>query len=643
MKAFLMRLFVCPALAAALLSSTAGLAQRTTDNATTQSSDAFGKRVGDEQIGIYSPFDVRGFSAIEAGNARIEGLYFQQQASPTDRLIEGSTMRVGISAQGYPFPAPTGIADYSLRKPGEKRLLSVVARYGSFGAQVGQLDLSLPVIEKQLAVQAGVGYYNDNQHFGGTPQFLSIGVTPVWRPAEGVEVIPFWSSVHTNSQEAQTLVFTAGDYRPPRVKRNVFAGQPWATEEGISWNTGLIVKAPVLGLDVAAGVFRSVAHDAQNAVDLLLGVTPDGNAADRLVIIDSGNNFGATSGEFRVSRDFDEGDRRHTIVATVRARDQRRLYGGSDAISLGPTIWGEVDYKPRPAFVFGEKTRDHVQQMTGGLGYQLKWLGIGEFGVGIQKTDYKKDVRAPDGPLPESRSSPWLLNANAAIEVTDDLVVYGSFARGLEESPVASEIAVNRDEAPPAIETEQKDAGIRWAVTPSISAIAGVFEITKPYFNLDSGNRFRRLGHLRHRGVELSVAGQVAKGLNIVAGTVFLDAEVTGELVESGVIGRKPMAAIERHSIVSVDYRFPESPLSIDAFYEETGDRVANIKNTVIIPARGVLAVGGRYRFKIGESNALIRAVMGNIFNNYGYAGGGSGYYVYNQPRRFSVTLTTDI
>lgn len=639
-----MRLFLFPAIAAALLSSTSAIAQRTTDNATTQSRDAFGKKVGDEQIGIYNPFDVRGFSAIEAGNARIEGLYFQQQAGPTDRLIEGSTMRVGISAQGYPFPAPTGIADYSLRKPGDKRLLSVVARYGPFSAQVGQLDLSLPVVDKELGVQAGIAYFNDNQHFGGTPQFLSMAVTPVWRPAEGVEIIPFWSSVHKSSDEAQTLVFTDGSHRPPRVARRTFAGQPWAQSESTSWNTGLIAKAPVLGFDVAAGVFRSISHEEQGAIDLLIDVTPEGRAANRLVIIDSGNKFAATSGEFRVSRNIDEGDRRHTLVATIKGRDQRRRYGGSDAISLGPTTWGEPDYRPKPDFTFGEKTRDHVQQTTVGLGYQLRWLNIGEFGVGLQKTDYKKDVLTPSGALPESHSAPWLLNANAAIELGRDLIVYGSFARGLEESPVAPDRATNRDEAPPAFRTEQKDAGIRWAIAPSLSAIAGVFEITKPYFNLDTANRFRQLGHLRHRGVELSIAGQVAKGLNVVAGTVFLDAEVTGELVDAGTIGSKPVNAIERHSVFSVDYRLPNgSPFSVDVFVEETGDRVANIQNTLVVPPRAVVAVGGRYRFKIGRSNALVRAQVGNIFNNYGYGMGNSGFYVYNQPRRLSLTLTADI
>lgn len=129
----------------------------------------------------------------------------------------------------------------------------------------------------------------------------------------------------------------------------------------------------------------------------------------------------------------------------------------------------------------------------------------------------------------------------------------------------------------------------------------------------------------------------------MVYGTLFLDATVSGELVDAGLIGRKAVGAIERYSVVSVDYRFPESPFSIDGVVEETGDRTANIANTVVVPPRAVLAVGGRYRFKVGKANAMLRGQVSNVFNNYGYGVGGSGFYVYNLPRRFSVTLLADI
>jgi iron complex outermembrane receptor protein len=640
-----MRKTTVPALAVALLASGTAVAQRTQDNATTQSSDAFGKSVGEERIGIYNAGDVRGFSAVEAGNTRIEGLYFFQQANPTDRLIEGSTVRVGIAAQGYPFPAPTGIADYSLRKPGDQPLLSLVGRLGPYGAQVGQVDLQLPIDGRRLGVAAAVGIFNENQHFGGTPRYLSMAVTPVWRPAEGIEVIPFWSSIQTESQEAQTLVFTAGNaFRPPRVPRKIFAGQPWATYEGTAWNMGLIAKAPIAGFDVALGAFRSLNRDESNVIDIIRNADEQGRG-ERLVIADNGNRFATNSGELRASRTIDEGSRRHTLFASARVREQRRIYGGSDVVSLGVTTYGVQDYRPRPDFEFGAKTRDQVSQKTVGVGYALRWRDVGEFGIGLQKTDYSKRVTqpGPGTPLPVSKSSPWLLNANAAIELGKGLIAYASYAKGLEESPVAPDIAVNRNEAPPAIITEQKDAGLRWAINDSLSAVAGVFEITKPCFNLDPANRFRDLGQLRHRGVELSLAGQLAPGLNVVAGTVFLDAAVTGELVDAGLIGGKAVAAIDRRSVVSVDYRFKNSPFSVDAVMEETGERVANIANNVVVPPRAVLAVGGRYRFKIGKADALVRAQVGNVFNNFGWGVGGSGFYVYNLPRRFSVTLSADI
>lgn len=636
-----MRLLACSLLA--LIAATPASAQRTDDNATTQSTDAFGKSVGDERIGIYDPFNVRGFSAVEAGNTRIEGLYFFQQANPTDRLVDGSTMRVGISAQGYPFPAPTGIADYSLRKPGEKLLVSMVGRLGPFDAKVGQLDLQLPIDGRKLGVAAAIGYFDEPQHFGGTPKYLSMAVTPVWRPAGDVEVIGFWSSIQTRSQEAQTLAFTGGDYLPPRVKRRVFAGQPWATYEGTSWNLGGIVKAPVLGFDVALGAFRSLNRDDQSFIDLLTDVQPDGTGR-RLVLADEDNRFATNSGEFRVSRSFNEGNRRHAVIGTVRVREQRRRYGGTAQLDLGATSYGVPDFRQLPAFTIGEKTRDTVNQKTAGIGYQLRWAKVGEFGLGVQKTDYSKTVDFPNRPDVTSKSSPWLLNANAAINLSDTIAIYGSYAKGLEESPIAPERAANFNEALPAIVTEQKDAGVRWAVSPRFSAIVGVFEISKPYFNLDPAtNRFGDLGTLTHRGVEISVAGNVLPGLNMVAGTLFLDAKVSGPLVDAGVVGGKAVASIERRSIGSIDYRFPNSPFSIDAIVEETAERVANVKNTLEVPARAVLSMGGRYRFKVGKANAMVRAQVGNVFNNYGYGVGGSGFFVYNLPRRLSVTLLADI
>src|SRR4030095_15506146 len=116
-----------------LLLSTVGLsapalAQRTGENAVTSAEDAFGTSVGNETIGLYSTDEVRGFSPAVAGNIRLDGLYMGGIVIGNQRIQSGSNVRVGLSAQGYAFPAPTGIVELALRPAGdEPAFLSVLS------------------------------------------------------------------------------------------------------------------------------------------------------------------------------------------------------------------------------------------------------------------------------------------------------------------------------------------------------------------------------------------------------------------------------------------------------------------------------------------------------------------------------------
>ncbi len=101
----------------------------------TAADDAFGTTVGSQTIGLYDADDVRGFSPRDAGNLRLEGLYFDQQTFAADScLVSEQSIKVGLAAQSFEFPAPTGIANYSLRIPGSDNLTSVVLARGPFEA-----------------------------------------------------------------------------------------------------------------------------------------------------------------------------------------------------------------------------------------------------------------------------------------------------------------------------------------------------------------------------------------------------------------------------------------------------------------------------------------------------------------------------
>jgi iron complex outermembrane receptor protein len=621
--------------------SSAVHAQRTQDNAATKAEDAFGTSIGGEQIGIYGPNYVRGFSAAEAGNIRLDGLYFDQQANFTDRLVGGLQMRVGLSAQSYPFPAPTGVADFQLRKPGDKRLLSASARLGPFGTVAGDLDLQLPV-GNRLSLGIGIGAVAEQTHFGGDPRYLAAALSARWQPSNDVEVMPFFGRTKVMSEETQPLFFTAGDHLPPRIPRKRMLGQDWAENKGDLTNAGVLGSAKIGDWSVRGGVFRSIFDLDRSFTTLFLDTRPDGQATEA-VIADPRRRFASTSGELRLSKSIVQGDRLHTVHAMIRGRDRNRLYGGSDFRVLGVHDIAQPVPLPRPDFSFGPRTRDHVRQLTAGLAYEGRWRGVGELSFGVQKTRYRKSVEAPGASLPDSRDNSWLINGTIAATVTPSLALFAGFSRGLEESPVAPDIAVNKDEAPPAIRTRQVDAGFRWTIAPNLRLIAGVFEVEKPYFNLDAARVFKEQGAIRHRGAEVSLSGQIAPGWTAVLGTMLLDAQLSGPLIDSGVLGRRPVSSFGRLSNAIVEYRPPSfSRFSADLLLESTSDRVASVDGKIVIPARAIASLGSRYRFKIGKAPATLRAQVSNVFNNYGFANGPSGLYVFNVPRRLTLTLTAD-
>jgi iron complex outermembrane receptor protein len=626
----------------AILGSSAALAQRTEENVTAQSEDAFGRSVGYESIGIYNSDDVRGFSPIDAGNARIEGLYFDRQTSPPDRLIEGASIRVGIAAQSYRFPSPTGIVDYDLRRVGDTRVISPMLLYGPYGGRAIQADAQFPIVPGELGFGIGGSLERNGFEWGGMNETSSFALLPRWRPTPNIELRPFYSRLSFRDEEAQPRMFTDGGVLPPKIPRERFFGQPWAVNQGQSYTYGVLGEARFGAWLARLGVFESAYTPDQEAADLFTDIDANGFARERVVVFPD-SRYGSKSGELRLQRSFEEGARRHTLFFALRGRLQKRRYGGEEEVDAGEVQLGVGRPIARPDLEFGEQSHDEVKQHTVGAGYELRWKNWGEISFGLQKTHYEKSLETPEGPLPTSRAQPLLKNVMGTLRATQTLAMYASYTEGLEESPIAPSNAVNRNVAAPAIATKQYDAGVRVAVLSKVTLIAGVFNVEKPYFDLDSTSFYRELGTVRHRGIELSLSGKPMEQLTVVAGTRFLDAEVSGPIVDAGLIGRRPVGSARNYSIASIDYAFGASGFSMDATLESLSRAIATTANTVEVPGRTVLHLGGRYRFKLMGKPVILRGQVGNVFDRYGWSVLGGGAYVYNQPRRFSMYLATDL
>jgi iron complex outermembrane recepter protein len=620
-------------------------AQRTEENVVTQSGDAFGRSMGNERVGLYNSEDVRSFNPIDAGNARIEGLYFAQEDRVPNRVIEGNTIRVGISAQRILFPAPTGIVDYALTFAGDKAEAGVEIERGPFGGFAGSIEVKIPILGN-LGIAGGVGGRNQVRPEGGSNKFRNFGAVLKWEPYDGAMIAGFGGGYYNADDEARPTIFPAGTALPPRIPRVRFLGQDWTARSNVSRTFGLITKLPLGPVRLESGLFRS-SRRANNAfADILTGVTADGRAANRVIIAD-GNNFDSSlSGEMRLVHDWGSGDMRHRLAASIRGRDKEKLFGGTQRLSLGPSSVIAADPRPRPAITLGAEDKDQVSQLNYGVAYGLNWADTGSFDVSLSKARYRKDIDFASLTRPDIsvRDNPWLWSATGSVILTNRLALYGGYVRGLEEAPIAPDIASNRNEAPPAIRTQQMDIGLRYAITPKLSLIAGLFSVKKPYFNLDPASRFRQLGDVDNRGIEISLAGELAPGWSLVSGTVLLDPTISGEAERSGQIGERPIGSITRRSILNLDWRTKagKGAWSFDLALESLSSRVGNAANTLEAGARENVNLGTRYRFALGPYKALMRLQVTNIFNDYGWQISSSGGFTASNSRTWTLQLLAD-
>jgi iron complex outermembrane receptor protein len=129
-----------------------------------------------------------------------------------------------------------------------------------------------------------------------------------------------------------------------------------------------------------------------------------------------------------------------------------------------------------------------------------------------------------------------------------------------------------------------------------------------------------------------------------VGGTLLLDPEISGEAVETGLIGSRPVGQVRRRSVLTLDWRTKagKGPLSFDLSLESLSSRTGNAANTLSAPGRTVVNLGARYRFKMNGADWLVRPVLLNAFDEYGWNVSSSGGFTYIAPRALTLQLVAD-
>ncbi len=620
-------------------------AQRTDDNAVTAASDAFGNTVGFQTIGLYGPINVRGFNPAQAENLRIEGLYYDQEVTYSNPfLFSRSDMRVGIAAQSYSFPSPTGIVDYKLRTPGDAALVSVLLTHGPLNMATAEVDAQYPLVKDVVSVGVSVASWsNFDYNYARSSSTLGYTLLLRIRPDARSEIVPFVGYTHNGEHQELPSVYANGLNPLPMYNEQRLAAQDWTSWGWNQLTAGVIAKT-ALGSSwrVAAGVFRSLAQNSQNFNDLLLGPTA-GGIADHIVDVTPPLRAGSYSGDLRFSRVTVDGAHERELTFDVRGRNVERDYGGDAIVGLGSVSITRRESIPAPVLAFSPLSHDEVRQTGVGASYNERWKGVGTMSLGVLETDYRRTLQIPGSPGSTERTSQVLPTASFTVDAGKHATAYASYTRGLEDSANAPTSAVNRGEPVPATPTWQVDGGLRVVPRTDLQLLLGVFKVHKNYFNVDAAGRYGPLGDISSRGVEGSATLSALDGLKVVAGLVLLRPEVERQTFASGG-GTVPVGPVPRTINVNVDYAPANWGRWAAALqWTSLSSRVVTNDDQFELPALSTLNVSVRYKLRLFNRPCSARLDVANVTDQTGLTIS-SLYAVFPVLRRnYTLTLAADI
>jgi len=632
-------LHVC-LLPAACLTPAAPVFAQSATNVATQAVDAFGEKVGSEQIGLYNEMEVRGFSLQDSGNYRIDRSYFIRSANIVPAAMEGSTIRVGINALGVDFPAPSGIVEYRLSPalPGARGEFELALR--DYGGNAEFLRGSAATEDGEFGAAFGISIMNDTGSDGQKRRPRHYAVVPTWKPQDNLEFRAFFSADRFSKRGGNYGILIDGDELPDTLPHPGTYYADWGYISQMQMAGGIIGRYAVTPRVSIQSSYVITDLDRWADDFTRLSIDADGTGTGT-VFRNRPNTARSSAVETRAQWQITDAQR---VFATLRWRTTRNQFRPGEAVDLGPVdLTDGVQSSPAPApLTEADPTVDRTKQITGGLGYEVQVTDSIWFRGAALKTRYKKNVAPPGLPEQGNVETPWLYDVAASFTPTDDLTLFATTVRGLEESGTAPNNAANRNEVLPAVIATQYELGLRYRLTPTLTFIGSVFGISKPTPGLDTSNVYRLVGRARHRGVELSLVGRPIPSVNVVSGLVLLDPGREGELIDQGILVGRATGVSSVTGLINTTYELSFiDGLSIDGQLNYKSKTLLNQRTGLYTPGYATFDLGARYTFEVAGVTATLRARIGNLFDEDAWTANRNETAGRVERRAFRLSLIT--
>jgi iron complex outermembrane recepter protein len=369
-----------------------------------------------------------------------------------------------------------------------------------------------------------------------------------------------------------------------------------------------------------------------------------------------------TTSEIGVRLGFETGFVKHNVSASgsIFQLNSKNAYAFSNFFpGFSGSLYVPATVTPPDAnffvggVLFSPKTTSRAKTASAALADMMSFadervfLTLGAREQKIQQYSYDYNTGAPLSSYDKSAVTPA---AGLVVKPLKELSLYANYIEGLVQGPTApttsgSVIISNAGQVFSPAKSKQYEVGAKYD-HGALGGTLALFRITKP-MSLVRGDVFTEDGQQRNQGVELSSYGEITKGLRLLGGATYLNAETTRTQDET-LNGKKVIGVPQTLVNLGVEWDVAGlHGLTLDGRIIYTSSQWVDGPNTESIPAWTRLDLGGRYSFAVGDTLLTVRANVENVTNKdyWSSVGGepGADYLVLAAPRTFLLSMSVDL
>ncbi|RRH83731.1 TonB-dependent receptor [Variovorax beijingensis] len=233
--------------------------------------------------------------------------------------------------------------------------------------------------------------------------------------------------------------------------------------------------------------------------------------------------------------------------------------------------------------------------------------------------------------------------AGVVYKLQPHISLYASYIEGLsrgEVAPISAAIS-NPGAVMPPYKSKQKEIGVKFDLDGGMVAAVSLFELTKPSAGL-SGSTFGVFGEQRNRGVEATLAGELARGVRVLGGVTYMDGVIT-KAATSALEGKKAIGVPDWQLNLGAEWDMPFLPgLTLTGRMIHTGKTAVDPANTLHIPGWNRFDAGARYATRLGGKPVTFRMNVENLFDKDYWGTSTAGYLFVGSPRTVSLSASID-